>query len=234
MLTDELKDYLKMISDNVQYADEISLRAHLSGTGWTKDEINRAVEYVKSLPVKSEIQKKAEAHSKIKEIIDVSGGEVNFPKTPTDPLGIKIIKIVGSILAVPTIVYGIIFFVMPAVDTREVVQTRVLANNTSLLKKGIFETVNKDISGAVSLYRFGEEYAIEVENFNVTYGINLHMYLSPTPTLDNSDVIDFGKIPGHKGRFNFILGGDYDFKKINFIIIHDDMFDTIYGIAMLK
>lgn len=91
-------------------------------------------------------------------------------------------------------------------------------------------------SGSATIYQQNENLILRFEDFNVTNGPDLHVYLSTSanPTDDIGDYIDLGELKGNIGDQNYDIPTGTDISQYQSIIIYCQPFSVVFSTAMLS
>ncbi len=117
------------------------------------------------------------------------------------------------------------------------------ANTPALLSRGQFsdaDAVHKG-SGDANVYRVnGDDHLVRLENFRVTNGPALVVYLAKHPSPKQaSDVVDggfisLGKLKGNVGNQNYPVPAGTDIEQYNSVVIWCELFDVLFSPAALE
>ena len=90
-------------------------------------------------------------------------------------------------------------------------------------------------SGTATIYRQGTELILRFEEFSVTNGPDLHVYLSTSasPTDDIGEYIDLGELKGNIGDQNYDIPAGTDLSQYQSIIIYCEPFHVVFSTAAL-
>ena len=94
-------------------------------------------------------------------------------------------------------------------------------------------------SGSATIYALEDgSYVLRFEDFMVTNGPDLHVYLTshPNPTSQAEvmqDAIDLGSLKGNVGSQNYELPADIDIDQFSTIVIYCQPFHVIFATAPL-
>lgn len=91
-------------------------------------------------------------------------------------------------------------------------------------------------SGIATIYQQGEDLILRFEEFSVTNGPALHVYLSTSanPTDDLGEYIDLGDLKGNIGDQNYTIPAGTDLSQYQSIIIYCEPFSVVFSTAMLN
>lgn len=111
----------------------------------------------------------------------------------------------------------------------------------SLLASGTFQNADSfhKGSGKALLYRLPDgEHIIRFEDFEVTNGPDLHVWLVPNGVASSSDVgddyVNLGRLKGNKGSQNYVIPSDVDMSKYKSVIIWCRAFSVLFSSASLS
>jgi hypothetical protein len=95
-------------------------------------------------------------------------------------------------------------------------------------------------SGTATIYRGPDgSLLLRLENFSVTNGPDLHVYLSPHPNpnrggqVRTTGYVDLGELKGNRGNQNYPISADVDVAGINSVIIYCKPFSVVFSVAPL-
>ena len=75
---------------------------------------------------------------------------------------------------------------------------------------------------------------LRLENFKVTNGPDLYVYLSKDPTGINSGVINLGRLKGNIGNQNYNITPDVNLDEYSHVLIWDKQSSVLFGHTDLK
>ena len=90
-------------------------------------------------------------------------------------------------------------------------------------------------SGTATIYQQNEALILRLQEFSVTNGPDLHVYLStsPIPTDDIGEYIDLGELKGNIGDQNYDIPDGTDLSQYQSIIIYCQPFHVVFSTATL-
>ena len=90
-------------------------------------------------------------------------------------------------------------------------------------------------SGTATIYQQNETLILRLQEFSVTNGPDLHVYLSTStnPTDDIGDYIDLGELKGNIGDQNYDIPDGTDLSQYQSIIIYCEPFHVVFSTATL-
>ena len=91
-------------------------------------------------------------------------------------------------------------------------------------------------SGTATIYQQNEDLILRLQEFSVTNGPDLHVYLSTStnPTDDIGDYIDLGELKGNIGDQNYDIPAGTDLSQYQSIIIYCQPFHVVFSTATLS
>ena len=117
----------------------------------------------------------------------------------------------------------------PTAPVNEMVDTA-----TSNLKySGVFMNGNEGtVKGTANIYLNDGKYQLELKDFSVTNGPDLHVYLSKETQPIN--FIDLGKLKSTNGNQVYDIPGAPDFTVYKYALIHCQQYDIVFGQTQLQ
>ena len=111
------------------------------------------------------------------------------------------------------------------------------------LKVGEFmdaDSIHKG-SGTAIIYRGPDgSLLLRLENFSVTNGPDLHVYLSPHPNptrggqVRTAGSVDLGELKGNRGNQNYPIPAGVDVSTVNSVVIYCKPFSVVFSVAPLR
>lgn len=117
----------------------------------------------------------------------------------------------------------------PTAPVNEMVDTA-----TSNLKySGVFMNGNEGaVKGTANIYLNDGKYQLQLKDFSVTNGPDLHVYLSKETQPIN--FIDLGKLKSTNGNQVYDIPGTPDFSEYKFALVHCQQYDVLFGKSQLQ
>ena len=116
--------------------------------------------------------------------------------------------------------------------TREDIGTTPLSEASMLLYSGSFTpTSGIRVQGTAGIYQDGEEYRVAFENFSISNGPDLKVYLSKSAT--PNEFINLGGL-GSGEKQTYLIPVPVDFTEYNHVLIHCQQYNHLYAIAALQ
>jgi hypothetical protein len=122
----------------------------------------------------------------------------------------------------------------PATPLNETIPPDTTAGNSNTPKytgsfiKGPYGTV----TGMANIYLANGKYTLALENISVTNGPDLHVYLSKE--MQPINFIDLGKLKSTSGNQLYEIPGTPDFKEYTFALVHCQLYNHLFGSALLQ
>lgn len=95
-------------------------------------------------------------------------------------------------------------------------------------------------SGDAALYQLEDgSFILRFENFNVTNGPDLHVYLAKnadpvtTDDVNNSGYLDLGSLKGNQGAQNYMIPAGTDISQYKSVVIYCQPFHVVFSVAPL-
>lgn len=110
----------------------------------------------------------------------------------------------------------------------------------AILKKGGFVDADDfhQGSGTATIYESGGQRVLRLENFMVTNGPDLQVYLAastrPTRRDDLGEYVDLGALKGNQGNQNYEIPADVDLDSYNSVVIYCEPFHVVFSTATLR
>jgi len=117
------------------------------------------------------------------------------------------------------------------------------ADASAQVKSGSFRDADSfhKGSGRATIYRLPDgSHVLRLEDFQVTNGPDLHVYLSAHPNPASSEEIkqgsyvDLGSLKGNIGNQNYVIPADVDVSAMQSVIIYCQPFHVIFSVASLQ
>lgn len=96
-------------------------------------------------------------------------------------------------------------------------------------------------SGTATIYRGPDgSLLLRLENFSVTNGPDLHVYLSPHPNpnrggqVRTTGYVDLGELKGNRGNQNYPIPAGVDVGIQQSVVIYCVPFSVVFSVAMLE
>ena len=96
-------------------------------------------------------------------------------------------------------------------------------------------------SGTAIIYRGPDgSLLLRLENFSVTNGPDLHVYLSPHPNpgrggqVRTAGYVDLGELKGNRGNQNYPIPAGVDIDIQQSVVIYCVPFSVVFSVAMLQ
>ena len=89
----------------------------------------------------------------------------------------------------------------------------------------------QNVSGMAKIYLTNNKYMLKLENFSTSNGPDLKVYLSMASS--PSAFISLGDLKSTNGNQVYEISGTPDFTKYNFVLIHCERYNHLYGSAEL-
>ncbi len=83
------------------------------------------------------------------------------------------------------------------------------------------------VMGKVNIYLKGQSYQLELKDFSVTNGPDLHVYLSKE--IQPVNFIDLGNLKSTNGNQLYDISGTPDFSVYKYALIHCQQYDVLFG-----
>lgn len=115
----------------------------------------------------------------------------------------------------------------------ELTKTRIVTiNNEAILKyTGTFApTAGESASGVVKIFQEGNAYILKLENFAVSNGPDLKVYLSQASTATN--FVNLGSFQGN-GNTVYTIPAGINVANYGYVLIHCQQFNHTFAIAQL-
>ncbi len=108
----------------------------------------------------------------------------------------------------------------------------VISSSAVLKYTGIFNpTSGINVNGYAKIYLEGSTYKLKLENFNITDGPDLKVYLSKADT--PNDFVNVGNfIPS--GNLTYSIPSQVNFQDYKYVLIHCQQYNHLFAIAMLN
>jgi hypothetical protein len=108
-----------------------------------------------------------------------------------------------------------------------------------VIKRGSFEGADDAHrgSGTVQLLRAaGNRLILRLDEFRVTNGPSLHIYVVEDPQIPTREFFDIGRLRGTTGSQNYEISTHHHLvpEQIRFIVIYDQLFGRVYATAELE
>ena len=105
---------------------------------------------------------------------------------------------------------------------------------TAVLKySGTFEQGREGtVSGIANIYLKGSKYQLELKDFSVTNGPDLHVYLAQET--DGIHFIELGKLKSTNGNEVYDIPGTPDFSTYKYVLIYCQQYSVLFGSSALK
>ena len=117
----------------------------------------------------------------------------------------------------------------PTTALNEMVDTAA----ATLKYSGAFMNGNEGtVMGTVNIYLKGPSYQLELKDFSVTNGPDLHVYLSKE--IQPVNFIDLGKLKSTNGNQLYDISGKPDFSAYKYALIHCQQYDILFGKSELS
>jgi len=132
------------------------------------------------------------------------------------------------------------FSLQNQIQQEEVSITSNPPQGPTIFKSGSFVGADRihQAGGLASIITQGAQSILRFENFSVTNGPQLRVYLSTTENPTNrdglGDFIDLGKLKGNVGNQNYIIPDDVDLSQYNSVVIYCKPFHVVFGSASLR
>ncbi len=122
----------------------------------------------------------------------------------------------------------------PTTPVNETIPPDTTGNNNNAAKfEGTFMNgPYGGVSGKAKIYLQGGKYILALENISVINGPDLHVYLSKE--MQPINFIDLGKLKSTSGNQLYEIPGSPDFKEYTFALVHCQLYNHLFGSAMLK
>ncbi|NDJ75250.1 MAG: DM13 domain-containing protein [Chloroflexi bacterium] len=108
------------------------------------------------------------------------------------------------------------------------------------VRRGMFRDADSfhQGSGDAILFELSNgEHLLRFEDFRVTNGPDLHVYLVPRLNEDNVDIggyVDLGQLSGNVGNQNYTIGDDIDIPEEASVVIWCEPFSVLFSVATLR
>ncbi len=103
--------------------------------------------------------------------------------------------------------------------------------NSLLLKNGIFSpTSGMTVSGIAELRKRSNEHFVRLENFNISSGPDLKVYLSKSDT--PNEFVNLGALENNKNEYAIPAGVIID--EYSYVLIHCQQYDHLFAFAKLN
>ena len=111
--------------------------------------------------------------------------------------------------------------------------SKISSNTQSVIfsKQGEFVGLGHEAKGKAEIISVGKIAFLRFENFEVTNGPDLHVYMTSDGNVTSG--IDLGKIKGSKGDQNYALNG-VDIKTYHIVVIYSQPFHVYFAEAKLS
>jgi hypothetical protein len=122
----------------------------------------------------------------------------------------------------------------PQMPVNEMIDTSGNGGNTIMpVFSGQFEKGNEGtVGGIASVYLINNKYQLELKDFSVTNGPDLHVYLSKE--IDAIHFIDLGKLKSTNGMQVYDIPNVPDFNEYAYTLIYCQQYSVLFGSAPLK
>lgn len=110
----------------------------------------------------------------------------------------------------------------------EMVDTTASLNYTGMFCCG----VEGPVSGTVNVYMKDGKYQLELKDFSVTNGPDLHVYLAKEVSATN--FIDLGKLKSTNGNQVYNITGMPDFITYKYALIYCQQYSVLFGQSQLQ
>ena len=111
----------------------------------------------------------------------------------------------------------------PTTPLNEMVDTVAVLKYSGALMNGNEGTV----MGTINIYLKDSRYQLELQDFSVTNGPDLHVYLSKE--VQPVNFIDLGKLKSTTGNQLYDIPGTPDFSEYKYGLIHCQQYDVLFG-----
>jgi len=127
---------------------------------------------------------------------------------------------------------------MPVVESVEMEEATGADQGITAVLSGNFidaDAAHKG-SGIATIYQQNEDLILRLEEFNVTNGPDLHVYLSTSanPNGDIGEYLDLGELKGNIGDQNYDIPAGIDLSQYQSIIIYCQPFSVVFSTATLN
>lgn len=113
--------------------------------------------------------------------------------------------------------------------TKEGLLNTSVSQNSILKYHGLFvPTSGITVSGEAKIYQEGNQYKLKLDNFTISEGPDLKVYLSKSAT--PNDFINLGNLTSAT-VYNIPI--PVDFSQYNYVLIHCQQYNHLYAIAQL-
>ena len=111
--------------------------------------------------------------------------------------------------------------------------SKISSNTQSVIfsKQGEFVGLGHEAKGKAEIISIGKIAFLRFENFEVTNGPDLHVYMTSDSNVTSG--IDLGKLKGSKGDQNYALNG-VDIKTYHIVVIYSQPFHVYFAEAKLS
>ena len=92
-------------------------------------------------------------------------------------------------------------------------------------------------SGSVEILKAsGIRLIVRLDEFRVTNGPSLHVYIAEDPEIPMRNSADLGVLRGSSGAQNYEVSTHYDLNpdQIRYVIVYDELFGRTYAVARLE
>ena len=104
-----------------------------------------------------------------------------------------------------------------------------IAVNSSLKYHGIFiPTSGISVSGQANIYQEGNEFRLQLDNFSISAGPDLKVYLSKSST--PNDFINLGNL---SSATVYPIPTQVDFSQYKYVLIHCQQYNHLFAVATL-
>ncbi len=114
--------------------------------------------------------------------------------------------------------------------TRDGFNSTSIAPNSILRYNGVFvPTSGISVMGGVKIYSDNEQWKLQLDNFSISDGPDLKVYLSKSPTPD--DFINLGNLTSATA---YTIPSQVDFTVYKYVLIHCQQYNHLFAIAPLN
>ncbi len=118
----------------------------------------------------------------------------------------------------------------PTAPINETVDTT--SAGTDLKYSGAFSKgAEGEIKGTANIYLQAGKYQLELKDFSVTNGPDLHVYLAKAIAATN--FIDLGKLKSTSGNEVYAIAGMPDFMEYKYVLIYCQQYSALFGQTQL-